>query len=141
MKINSDVSESESAEYRDIFLYDMCVGREMQQARKHLLSKFTMSLYLLLDMLINIAGKVTGVVNDINVGVGDLAAFISQHQGELFVSIDSISQMFGHSFQMVPPLTGLLGWIFGKSLNGKTGYDIVGNRFKSTSIIMFKTGK
>lgn len=92
-------------------------------------------------MLINIEGKITGVVNDINVGPGNLVALISQSRGELFVTIDSISSVFGHSFQMVPPLAGLLGWMFGKSVNGKTGYDIVGNRFKSTSIIIFKTGK
>ena len=103
--------------------------------------RISIVIFLFLDLLINIQGKVTGVINDISVGVGELVALISQSRGELFVTIDSISTKLGHSFQMIPPLTGLLGWIFGKSVNGKTGYDIVGNRWKSTSIIIFKTGK
>ena len=91
--------------------------------------------------MINIEGKISGEVNDIKIGAAEMVAHISQNRGELFVTIGPVNKAFGHSFQMVPTLTGLLGWLFGKSINGKTGYDIVGNRFKSTSIIIFKTGK
>lgn len=95
---------------------------------------------LFLDSLSYIGGKVRGIVNGINIGTAELDAYISKSSGGLFVSIASLNSGFGHSFQMIPPLFGLLGWLFAKDEYGKSGFNIVGNRFKSTSIIIFKTG-
>ena len=91
--------------------------------------------------MVNVEGKLSGKINHFSIGKVDLAAYISKRSGELFVSISSVSPRTGHSLQMIPPMTGLLGWLFGTTIVGKSGLDIVGNRFKSTSIIIFQTGK
>ena len=91
--------------------------------------------------MVNVEGKLSGKINDFSIGKVDLAAYISKRSGELFVSISSVSPRTGHSLQMIPPMAGLLGWLFGTTIVGKSGLEIVGNRFKSTSIIIFQTGK
>eukprot|EP00795_Rhopilema_esculentum_P002549 gene2549-745_t len=91
--------------------------------------------------IVNLEGKVTGKINDVGVDRASFAAQVSSRNGDLVLSIDPVTSRIGHSLKMLPAVAGIIGWLFGKSSDGSQGISVVGNRFKATSIITFKTGE
>ncbi len=85
-------------------------------------------------------GKLSGIVNNFAVSEADFDAFLNQQRGELYVSVGPVGPRSGYSLQMVPPIIGLLSWLFGPAPSTKNGFDVIGNRFTATSIIIFQTG-
>ena len=81
-------------------------------------------------------------MNQVKINEADCDAFINRARGELYVSVGPVLPRAGYLLQMIPPVTGLLGWLFGLAgVSAKPGFGIVGNRFTATSIIIFPTGK
>eukprot|EP00794_Sanderia_malayensis_P020432 gene20432-22446_t len=92
------------------------------------------------DGRVKLIGKFTGIVNNAAIPDADLDAFMDPQRGDLYVTVGPVGPKAGYYLQMVPPIIGLLGWLFSPSKQ-QAGFDIVGDRFIATSVVIFKTGQ
>ena len=86
-------------------------------------------------------GSLTGKVNSIAPKNAIFAGRMKVADGLVYMT-SKVPQSVGQSLRLVPPVTGILNWLFSKkkSNEAKTGFDITGEKLRSEMTIAFLTG-
>ncbi|XP_047002161.1 nidogen isoform X1 [Schistocerca americana] len=83
-------------------------------------------------------GKVTGVVNDIELEVLDMQSYIVTPDGRTYTAVSRVPELLGYDMQTLSILGGVIGWVFARPVGkGLNGYQLTGGVFNHTAEIEF----
>lgn len=72
-------------------------------------------------------GKVTGMINDVQLNDADLHVYIVTEDGRTYTAISRVPPAIGSDLQVLTPLGGVVGWLFAVSRNGApNGFMVTG---------------
>ncbi|XP_054712476.1 nidogen-like [Uloborus diversus] len=83
-------------------------------------------------------GKVSGMINDVQLQDADLHAYIVTEDGRTYTAISRVPSAVGSDLQILTPLGAVVGWLFAVSRSGApNGFTITGGAFNRTVEVDF----
>ncbi|XP_058796968.1 nidogen [Phymastichus coffea] len=92
------------------------------------------------DIPLRAIGKISGKINDVEFMDRDLQCYVQTKDGRTYMALARIPESIGTRFQLLNPMSGVIGWLFAKSSGDlKNGYKLTGGVFNHTMELIFKS--